>query len=47
MKQSNIGFVLVCTLAPIFLSIPIGTVVVVKFFGKHKITIVMFLHYCL
>ena len=38
MKQSNIGFVLVCTLAPIFLSIPIGTVVVVKFFGKHKIT---------
>ena len=38
MKQSKIGFVLVCTLAPIFLSIPIGTVVVVKFFGKFKIT---------
>ena len=38
MKQSKIGFILVCTLAPIFLSIPIGTVVVVKFYGSHKKT---------
>lgn len=38
MKKSKIGFLLVCTLAPIFLSIPIGTVVVVKFFGNHKKT---------
>ena len=38
MKQSRIGFILVCTLAPLFLSIPIGTVVVVKFFGHKKIT---------
>jgi len=38
MKQSKIGFLLVCTLAPLFLSIPIGTVVVVKFFGDNKKT---------
>ena len=38
MKQSKIGFLLVCTLAPLFLSIPIGTVVTVKFFGDNKKT---------
>ncbi len=38
MKRSKIGFILVCTLAPLFLSIPIGTVIVVKFFGSRKIT---------
>ena len=38
MKQSKIGFFLVCTLAPLFLSIPIGTVVTVKFFGDDKKT---------
>lgn len=38
MKQSKIGFILVCTLAPLFLSIPIGTVVTVKFFGDDKKT---------
>ena len=38
MKQSRIGFILVCTLAPLFLSIPIGTVVTVKFFGDDKKT---------
>jgi hypothetical protein len=38
MKRSKIGFFLVCTLAPLFLSIPIGTVIVVKFFGHKKIT---------
>ena len=38
MKQSKIGFLLVCTLAPLFLSIPIGTVVSVKFFGDNKKT---------
>ena len=40
MKRSKIGFFLVCTLAPLFLSIPIGTVIVVKFFGHKKITYV-------
>ena len=38
MKQSKIGFFLVCTLAPLFLSIPIGTVVTVKFFVEYKKT---------
>ena len=38
MKHSKIGFFLVCTLAPLFLSIPIGTVVTVKFFGDDKKT---------
>ena len=40
MKRSKVGFFLVCTLAPLFLSIPIGTVIVVKFFGHKKITYV-------
>jgi hypothetical protein len=38
MKQSKTGFLLVCTCAPLFLSIPIGTVVTVKFFGDDKKT---------
>ncbi len=37
-KNSNGGFFLLCTLAPLFLSIPIGTFVVVKFYGKRKFT---------
>lgn len=38
MKNSNGGFFLLCSLAPLFLSIPIGTFVVVKFYGKKKLT---------
>ncbi len=34
-KRSNMGFVLICTLAPLLLSIPIGTMVVVKFYGNR------------
>ena len=34
-KRSNMGFLLICTLAPLFLSIPIGTMVVVKFYGNR------------
>ena len=37
-KNSNGGFLLLCTLAPLFLSIPIGTFVVVKFYGKRRYT---------
>ena len=37
-KNSNGGFLLLCTLAPLFLSIPIGTFVVVKFYGKRGYT---------
>ena len=29
------GFVLICTLGPLFLSIPIGTMLVVKFYGNR------------
>ncbi len=35
-KQSKGGFVIICVLAPLFLSIPIGTIVVSKFYGKRK-----------
>ena len=45
MKQSKIGFFLVCTLAPLFLSIPIGTVVTVKFLVKTKKHIGMYQYY--
>ena len=34
-KRSKMGFVVICTLAPLFLSIPIGTMVVVKFYGNR------------
>jgi len=37
-KNSKGGFLLLCTLAPLFLSIPIGTFVVVKFYGKRRYT---------
>jgi len=38
LKMSKGGFYILCFLAPVFLSIPIGTFVVVKFFGKVKFT---------
>ena len=34
-KRSNNGFILICVLAPLFLSIPIGTIVVAKFYGNR------------
>ena len=34
-KQSKMGLVLICFLAPLFLSIPIGTIIVVKFYGNR------------
>ena len=37
-KNSKGGFFLLCALAPLFLSVPIGTFVVAKFYGKQKIT---------
>ena len=37
-KSSNGGFYFLCVLAPLFLSIPIGTFVVAKFYGKSKLT---------
>ena len=35
LKKSKMGFVLICTLVPLFLSIPIGTIVVAKFYGDR------------
>ena len=37
-KNSNGGFLLLCTLAPLLLTIPIGTFIVVKFYGKRRFT---------
>ena len=34
-KRSKKGFFLICLLAPLFLSIPIGTIVVAKFYGDR------------
>jgi len=35
LKNSKMGFLLICILAPLFLSIPIGTIVVAKFYGER------------
>lgn len=37
-KMSKSGFWIICTLAPIFLSIPIGTIIVAKFYHGWKWT---------
>ncbi len=37
-KMSKSGFWVICTLAPIFLSIPIGTIIVAKFYHGWKWT---------
>jgi hypothetical protein len=37
-KRSDRGFLLICLLAPLFLSIPIGTIVVAKFYGDRPIS---------
>lgn len=38
LKRSKGGFLLICLLAPLFLSIPIGTVVVAKFYGNRPLS---------
>ena len=35
---SKLGFLILCSLAPVFLTIPIGTFVVIKFYGNRKLT---------
>jgi hypothetical protein len=35
LKRSNKGFFFICLLAPLFLSIPIGTIIVAKFYGDR------------
>tara|TARA_B110000027_G_scaffold64077_2_gene68687 strand:- start:3620 stop:4069 length:450 start_codon:yes stop_codon:yes gene_type:complete len=37
-KNSKMGFLILCSLAPVFLTIPIGTFVVIKFYGNRKLT---------
>ena len=37
-KRSDKGFYLICLFAPLFLSIPIGTIVVAKFYGQRSIS---------
>ena len=36
-KKSKSGFWLICILAPLFLSIPIGSVIVAKFYGENRL----------
>ena len=38
LKRSNMGFLLICLLAPLFLSVPIGTIVVAKFYGDRPLS---------
>ena len=37
-KMSKSGFWVICIFAPIFLSVPIGSIVVAKFYGDRKLT---------
>lgn len=37
-KMSKSGFWLICILAPLFLSVPIGSIIVAKFYNDKKIT---------
>ncbi len=36
MKRSKYGYFLVCFLCPMFLSVPLGTLIVAKFYGDRK-----------
>jgi hypothetical protein len=38
LKNSKLGYISICFLAPLFLTIPIGTFIVVKFYGSRKLT---------
>jgi len=38
MRQSRFGFILITILCPMFLSVPLGTLIVVKFYGHFKHT---------
>ena len=37
-KKSKSGFWLICIFAPLFLSIPIGSIIVAKFYRQHPLT---------
>tara|TARA_B110000285_G_scaffold233858_1_gene308938 strand:- start:2068 stop:2514 length:447 start_codon:yes stop_codon:yes gene_type:complete len=37
-KNSKLGYLILCSLAPVFLTIPIGTFIVLKFYGHRKLT---------
>ena len=37
-KRSKSGFWLICLFAPLFLSIPLGTIIVAKFYSERKLT---------
>ncbi|MDB9990117.1 hypothetical protein OAD79_01585 [Flavobacteriales bacterium] len=37
-KNSKLGYLILCSLAPVFLTIPIGTFIVLKFYGHRKWT---------
>ena len=37
-KKSKMEYIILCSLAPVFLTIPIGTFVVLKFYGNRKLT---------
>ncbi len=38
LKMTNTGFWLITVLGPVFLSVPIGTIIVAKFYRHHKET---------
>ncbi len=37
-KKSKSGFWLICIFAPLFLSVPIGSIIVAKFYREYKLT---------
>lgn len=37
-KRSKSGFWVICVLAPLFLSVPVGSVIVAKFYGEKSLT---------
>ncbi len=37
-KKSKSGFWLICLFAPLFLSVPVGTIIVAKFYRQHRLT---------
>ena len=37
-KKSKSGFWLICLFAPLFLSVPVGTIIVAKFYRQNRLT---------
>ncbi len=37
-KKSKSGFWLICLFAPLFLSVPVGSIIVAKFYRQHRLT---------